>query len=105
MTTQLLPLAYAITLGTSSVQIVPANPGRRGIIFYNGSANTVAVCPAFQFNGQALAAAINGAGSISIVPMGILTIPGSGIPGGAAIGTAWNGIASGVSTAFTAWEF
>jgi hypothetical protein len=105
MGTLLTPLGYAITLGTGSVQVLPVNPSRKAIIFFNASTNTVAVCPALTAGGQALVAVINGAGSITIVSQGLLTIPQQGWPDNVGIGAAFNAIASGASTPFSIWEF
>jgi hypothetical protein len=105
MTTALSPLAYALTLGTSSVAIVPSNPSRKGIIFFNPSSNTVAVCPAFTASGQALPAVVNGAGSINLLPNATLMLPPAGNDKTAGVGAAWNAIASGAATPFTVWEF
>lgn len=103
-TTILTPLAYALTVGTSSQQLVAANPGRKGLMIFNPSSNTVAVCPAVTTGGAALAAVVNGAGSINIVPGGLLTLPQPGM-NDAAVPSAFNVIASGASTAVTVWEF
>jgi len=102
--TALLPLTYALTLTTSSVQILPANPTRKGVAFSNPGPNSVAVCPAVGNAGQAVAAVINGAGSITILPGGLLLVPQNTWPDAVAT-CAWNAIASGGSTPFTAWEF
>lgn len=102
--TQTSPLAYSFLLGTASAQILPFNPTRRGIMFYNPGPNTVAVCPAVNNTGGANAAAISGAGSLTILPMNVLVIPP--VPWvDAACSVAWNGVASGANTPFTAFEF
>jgi hypothetical protein len=105
MTTALTPLGYALTIGTSSMQILASNPSRKGLMFFNPSSNTVAVCPAFNNNMQPLAAVINGAGAISVLPSGMLVIPQAGWADNIALGSAFNGIASGASTPFSIWEF
>lgn len=103
-TTILTPFAYALTVGTASVQLVPANPGRKGLMIYNPSNNTIAVCPAFTTANAALAAVVNGAGSINIVPGGLLVLPQPGATD-AATPAAFNVIASGANSPVTVWEF
>ena len=105
MTTLITPFAYALTVGVASAQILPQNPSRKGLIFFNPSANTVAICPALTSAGAALAAVLNGAGSISILPSGMLPIPQPGWPENAGLGAAWNAVASGAGTPFSVWEF
>lgn len=103
-TTQILPLTYALTLGTTSTQIVPPNPTRKGILFHNPGPNSVAVCPSLNNQMQPVAAVINGAGSLTIVPGGVLSVPPqTWVDALATCG--WNGIASGAGSPFTAWEF
>lgn len=102
--TQNLPFAYALTVGLTSVQVLPSNPTRRGVTFYNPGPNTVAVCPALNNSQQAQAAVVNGAGSISILPMNVLVMPPVAWPDAAAT-CAWNAIASGANSPFTAFEF
>ena len=75
MTTQLLPLVYPLTIGTSSTQIMPPNPGRRGIVFYNPGASSVAVCPAVTSTGAPNPAVMNGAGSITIASLSVVVMP------------------------------
>jgi|SRR6516162_537917 hypothetical protein len=105
MTTQLNPLAYAITLGTSSVQVLPSNPSRRGLIFFNASSNLVSVIPAVDNTGRPTTAIVNGPGCIAVVPGGgALILPQPGWTD-AGIGAAFNAIASAPMTAFTIWEF
>ena len=104
MTTAATPFGYALTVGTASAQILPQNPSRKGLIFFNPSANTVSICPAVTPGGAALAAIVNGAGSLSILPSGMLALPQPGWPD-IGLGSAWNGIASGAGTPFSVWEF
>ena len=84
------------TLGTSSVQIIAANPNRRGILFHNPGPNTVAVCPS-NLN------AIIGAGSMVILPGDEKRIMATGR---IRVNCAWKAIAStGSSNYLTVLEF
>jgi len=105
MTTQLNPITYVLTLGTSSVAVLPANPSRRALIFYNASNNLISVTPAFSNTGAAVTAVIGGPGCIAVPSGGgslILPQPGWDSVG---IGAAFNGIASAPGTPFAIWEF
>jgi hypothetical protein len=104
VTTALTPLTYALSIGTSSALIVPANPSRKGLMFFNPSANTVAICPAINSSGLAQAATLTGAGSINLLPNAMLVVPPPNIDTTAGLGAAWNAIASGPGP-FTVWEF
>lgn len=104
MTTLATPFGYALTLGTSSVQILPANPSRKGLMFFNPSANTVSICPALTPGGAQLAAVVNGAGSMTVFSGGLLVLPQPGWSD-IGLGAAFNAIASGAATPFTVWEF
>jgi hypothetical protein len=100
MTTQILPRGYAPTVGVTSAQIMPQNPSRSGIIFYNASTTvSVAVCPAFDNNSAPLPAVLNGAGSYTLLPQSQLRIDNLNCS------NAWNAIAGAPATPFTAWEF
>jgi hypothetical protein len=105
MTTLLTPFAYVLTVGTSSVQILPQNPSRKAVMFFNPSSNTIAVCPALTASGAALPAAVNGPGSINIITGGLLILPQQGWPVETGVGAAFNAIASGPVSALTVWEF
>lgn len=105
MTTQNVPLVYNLTLGVTSVQILPTNPSRKALLFFNPSSNTVSVCPALGINGQQVPAVVNGAGSITIFSGGLLSIPQGGWPENMGLGAAFNAIASGANTPFSIWEF
>lgn len=105
MTTLQTPWAYNLTLGVTSTQILPANPSRKGLIFFNPSNNTVSICPALTNTGAALPAVISGAGCFSVLSGGgMLALPQPGWPD-IGLGAAFNAIASGASTPFTVWEF
>lgn len=82
---------YSVTPTGSSSQAIGAQPNnnRIGLIFINpGSSVTVFVCQAFDNNQNALSAVVNGAGSIPIIPGGILSIDSDDQ-------RAWNCIGSG----------
>ena len=105
MTTATTPYTYALTVGVTSQQILPVNPSRKAVIFFNPSPNTVSVCPVTTAQGAAQAAVLNGAGSISILSGGgMLVLPQGGWPD-IGLGSAFNAIASGPNTPFTCWEF
>lgn len=104
MSTGIQPLAYGRLLTTVSAQILPANPTRKGLMFFNASLVAIAVCPSMAVDTAGLlvplAAGINGAGSLTLQPTGFVILdefePTS----------AWNGIAaSGTDNALTVWEF
>jgi hypothetical protein len=107
---QVPPYVYAITLGTVSTQILPADPLRKRLIFANPNATAlVAVCPAGPTRvtgGVAVVAVINGAGCVTILPYDAFTVD-AGEPGGPTLymPSAWIGIGSTASTALTVLEF
>lgn len=109
----ILPYVYAVTLGTSSTQVLPANPARKQIVFHNPNAVAlVAVCPVGPARapaGSTITAVINGAGCITILPYDQVTIgaQSSAAPGTpqAVEGVAWVGIASAGSSALTIFEW
>ena len=106
---QVPPYVYAITLGTSSVQVLPADTLRKRVIFVNPNATAlVAVCPAGPSckDGSAIAPAINGAGCRTILPYDLFTVDGSTASGPQQfMPSAWLGIASAGSSALTILEF
>ena len=99
------PYDYPLTIGTSPVQVLAANTARKRLVFVNPNATaTVAVCPAVsRVNSAAITCAVNGAGSITILPYASFTVDGVGQNG--ALPSAWNGIASAGSSALTILEF
>jgi hypothetical protein len=103
-TTLTLPLTYALTIGTSSTQVLPGNPARKGVVFFNPGPNSIAVCPSTNNTGATVPAVINGAGSITILPGGMLTVPPVPWIDGV-VTCAWNAIGGGAASPFTAWEF
>jgi hypothetical protein len=103
---QQLPYAWPQTVGTTAVQVLPANPARKQVFFHNPNASaTVSVCPTVsRKDGTNVACTVNGAGSITLLPGGSATLGGVGSPT-AAIPTPWNGIASAPSTPLTIYEW
>jgi hypothetical protein len=99
------PYAYPITVGTSQVQVLGADNARRRLVFQNPNAKTtVAVCPAIsRVNSAAITCAVNGAGSITILPYASFTIDGVGQNG--ALPSPWNAIASAPGSALSILEF
>lgn len=91
------PVATAVTVGTSSTQLLPANGARHGLTIYNQSANTLSVLP-----GTAAAVA-NAAGTINVPASGGLfhITCSNSFP----CGNAFQGIASGSGSAITIWEY
>lgn len=108
---QQAPYVYAPTLGTSSVQILGNNPARRRVMFINpNAAASVAVCPVGPTRvtgGVTVTAVINGAGCITLLPYGNMTIDGGGGGSGPQIfiPSAWVGVASAGGSALTVLEF
>jgi hypothetical protein len=99
-----LPLAYALTVSTTSIQVLPPNPSRRGIAFFNPGPNSIAVCPSLSNTLGATTAVVGGAGSITILPANMLVMPPVGWPDAVAT-VGWNAIAGGANSPFTAFEF
>ena len=96
---QVPPYVYPVTLGTSSIQVLPVNPLRKRVIFVNPNATAlVAVCPLgpARNTNVAVVAIINGAGCVTVLPYSSFTLDngeGSGAPP-LSIPSAWVGIAS-----------
>lgn len=104
MTTALNPIAYARLLTTVSTQVLPSNPTRSGLVFFNCSRSvSIAFCPAFTVDSNgtpvALAAVVDGAGSLTLQPTGFAVLDEFNVT------AAWNAIAaSGVDNPLTIWE-
>lgn len=102
------PWVYPPILSTSPVQVLPIDAARRRIIFFNPSATaTIAFCPSQVTRaGVVFACAVNGAGSITLLPLASFVLDG-GTPTGPALamGAAWFGVASAASTPATVFEF
>jgi flavoprotein len=106
---QVPPYVYPVTLGTTSIQVLPINPARKRVIFVNPNATAlVAVCPLgpARNTNVAVVAAINGAGCRTIMPYDAFTVDGSGASGPQLyMPSAWVGIASAASSSLTVLEF
>jgi hypothetical protein len=110
------PYVYPVTLGTSSVSIVPANTSRKKLIFHNpNAAALVAVCPVGPSRmpssppgpaGAPIVASINGAGCSTLLPYQTIEVSGSTASGPQQqMPSAWVGIASAGGSALTVLEF
>jgi len=99
------PYVWPQTVGTTASQVLPSNTARKQVFFHNPNATaTVAVCPVVsRKDGTNVACAVNGAGSLTLVPGGSILITGVG--GNPALPSAWNGVASSPSSALTIYEF
>jgi hypothetical protein len=109
---QVPPYTYPITLGTSSVTILPANNTRKRVVFHNPNDTAkIAVCPVGPTrtvggSQSLIVAAINGAGCISLLPYDRIEISGGTQSGPQQqMGSAWVGIASAPASALTIWEW
>jgi hypothetical protein len=109
---QVPPYVYPVTLGTTSVQVLPANPMRKKVLFHNPNDQAkIAVCPvgpnrAANSSQSPIVAVINGAGCISLLPYQTQEVSGSTASGPQqSMGSAWVGIASAPGSAFTAIDF
>jgi hypothetical protein len=102
------PWDYPPTLTATPQMVLPANPVRRRILFVNPSATaSIAFCPSqITRGGVAFACAVNGAGSITLLPLASFMLDG-GTPQGPplAMGAAWFGVASKDGTPATLLEF
>jgi hypothetical protein len=97
------PKTWALTVGTTSQQLLANNGSRKGLIFHNPNAAggaSVALCSAYDGGpaGDGVAV-INGNGCITVPPGAYVTVNEVQWTG------AINGIASSSSTAFTILEF
>jgi len=108
MTTTANPVGWGTTVSTTSGLVLPANPSRTGLIFYNSSTGVaIAVCPAVVNVGsfgvypgfQLGVAVINGAGSITLQPGDKFIIDNL------SCSSAWNGIASAAGGTLTFLDF
>lgn len=102
-TTALAPNGYGAVVGTTSGMVVPPNPSRGGLMFFNNGSVQIAVCPdrlvvqpsagaaypttnPFPTGGVA---AIGGSGSINLAPGQSITLDNLAASG------QWNGISAG----------
>lgn len=106
---QVPPYVYPMTLGTSSVQVLPVNPARKRLLFFNPNDTAkVAVCPLGPTRNTSIivVAIINGAGCVTILPYSSFTVDGAAASGPQlSMPSAWVGIASAGSSALTIYEF
>jgi hypothetical protein len=109
---QVPPYTYPITLGTSSITILPANNARKRVIFHNPNDTAkVAVCPVgpnrlAQSSTTPIVAVINGAGCITLLPYQTQEVSGSTASGPQQfMPSPWVGIASAGGSNLTVWEF
>ncbi len=98
--TQVLKIGFASTLpvsaplainnlGTSSIQVIGANPARTSLLFHNPNDSvSIIVCPATNASGAALAASFATRGG------GFLILPQDYLPFSGNCQTAWNAIAA-----------
>lgn len=103
--TPALPYTYPVVVGTSSAQAIGVNSVRRRIEFYNSSDTAkIAVCPTISRTAvPTITCTVNGAGSITLLPYQSYRVDGVG--GNPQVNTAWNAIASAVSSPLTIFEW
>ena len=101
------PFDYPPILTTTPQQVLPIDTARRRIIFFNPSATaSIAFCPSGVTRaGGSFACAVNGAGSITLLPLGSFVLDG-GTPQGPplSMGSAWIGVST-ANTPATVFEF
>ena len=99
------PYDYPITVGTAQVQVLAADAARRRLVFANPNATAiVAVCPSLsRVNSAPIVCAVNGAGSVTLLPYSQFTVDGVGQNG--ALPSPWNAIASAPGSALSILEF
>jgi hypothetical protein len=99
------PYAYPITVGTSPVQVLGPDAARRRLVFANPNATAlIAVCPTLsRVNSAPITCAINGAGSVPLLPYASFTVDGVGQNG--ALPSPWNAIANAPGSALSILEF
>jgi hypothetical protein len=106
--TLLPPFDYPPILSATPQQVLAVDPVRRRIIFFNPSSTaTIAFCPSQVTRaGATFACAVNGAGSITLLPLASFVLDG-GTPQGPplSMGAAWFGVASTSGVPATVYEF
>jgi hypothetical protein len=102
------PFDYPPTLSTTPVQVLAIDPARRRIVFFNPSATaSIAFCPSGVTRaGVTFTCSVNGAGSITLSPLGSFILDG-GTPQGPplSMSAAWFGAASAPGSPATVFEF
>lgn len=96
---QVAPYVHGGNIGTSPIQVLATDTARKKILLHNPNASvTIAYCPAGpnRDTGQPVVCAVNGAGSITLLPYSSVVIEGA-LPNGLSLplSSAWNGVASG----------
>jgi hypothetical protein len=104
------PYVYAQTVGTTQSVVLPTNSARKRITFFNvNPVAKVAICPAGPARGPAnatVAAAINGAGCVTLQPGTQMTVDGGLAPGPPlSMPTAWIAISDTAASGLTIWEW
>jgi hypothetical protein len=107
---QVPPYVYAVTLGTTQVQVLPNNPSRHRVRFVNPNATAlVAVCPSGPTRSSPsspVAARINGPGCMTLTPYAEFVVDGGMSPGPVLyMPSPWVAIADTPASALTIWEF
>jgi len=106
-TTALIPVGWGTTVGTTAQLVLPANPTRTGLIWFNPSAVSISIWPAstnigvlgvFPGFSTTNTIAAGGAGSITIATNAYLIIDNM------ACSCAWNGIAAASGGSITVLE-
>jgi hypothetical protein len=102
------PWDYPPMLSTTPQQVLPLNPVRRRIIFFNPSATAlIAFCPSqVTREGATFACAVHGSGSIMLLPLASFVLDG-GTPQGPplSMGSAWFGVSTSDGVPSTVLEF
>jgi hypothetical protein len=102
------PWDYPPVLTTTPVQVLAPDTLRRRVIFFNPSATaTIAFCPSQVTRaGATFACAVNGAGSITLLPLASFILDG-GTPQGSPLqmGAAWFGVSASGNAPATLFEF
>lgn len=107
------PYVYPISIGTSSITVLAADPTsqRKKLIFHNPNDSAkIAVCPVgpprvASLGTANITAVINGAGCVTILPYGSFEVPGIvGAGPQLNLSSAWVGIASAGGSALTIIE-
>ncbi len=75
-------------LGTSSIQVIGADPTRSALTFHNPGSATIIVCPSVNSVGSAMTASFTTRGG------GFIIGPGETLPFSGICQTAWNAIAN-----------
>lgn len=98
-----MPYGYAVSVGTSVVSALPANPARKYVVFCNPNDTAkVAVCPTVGRSGT-ITCTVNGAGSVTLLPYACQGF--GGIGGTPSVPSAWNAVSSAGGSALSAFEW